>query len=216
MDVSTIISLSRKQTATTVWQISDTDYLIYLNIIYKDIFSRLSTASKKYTRQTYTTDVVADQTEYTIPTPVSTQTWLKLVLDVFYKWEKIKIYDSDIRNHETVAEYVKPYGILRDGSIFIYPTPTENIEWWLRMEWKYIPLDLELTDTETYIKLPAEYHNVLVKWLNHLVFGEKQIFDKQQLRENAYLWAIQQIMIEWSFENESGYIVEMSDLSFLE
>ena len=216
MDVSTIISLSRKQTSTTTWQISDNDYLTYLNIVYKDIFSRLSTASKKYTWQTYTTDVVADQTEYTIPAPVSNQTWLKLVLDVFYKWEKIKIYDSDIRDNETVAEYVKPYGIIRDWSIFIYPTPKENIEWWLRMEWKYIPLDLELTDTETYIKLPAEYHNVMVKWLNSYVFGEKQVFDKQQLRENAYLWAIQQIMTEWSFENESAYHVEDADLSFLE
>jgi len=216
MDVSTIISLSRKQTSTTTWQISDNDYLTYLNIVYKDIFSRLSTASKKYTWQTYVTDVVADQTEYTIPAPVSTQTWLKLVLDVFYKWEKIKIYDSDIRDNETVAEYVKPYGIIRDWSIFIYPTPKENIEWWLRMEWKYIPLDLELTDTETYIKLPAEYHNVIVKWLNSYVFGEKQVFDKQQLRENAYLWAIQQIMTEWSFENESAYHVEDADLSFLE
>ena len=216
MDVSTIISLSRKQTSTTTWQISDNDYLTYLNIVYKDIFSRLSTASKKYTWQTYVTDVVSDQTEYTIPAPVSTQTWLKLVLDVFYKWEKIKIYDSDIRDNETVAEYVKPYGIIRDWSIFIYPTPKENIEWWLRMEWKYIPLDLELTDTETYIKLPAEYHNVMVKWLNSYVFGEKQVFDKQQLRENAYLWAIQQIMTEWSFENESAYHVEDPDLSFLE
>jgi hypothetical protein len=216
MDVSTIISLSRKQTSTTTWQISDNDYLTYLNIVYKDIFSRLSTASKKYTWQTYVTDVVADQTEYTIPAPVSTQTWLKLVLDVFYKWEKIKIYDSDIRDNETVAEYVKPYGIIRDWSIFIYPTPKENIEWGLRMEWKYIPLDLELTDTETYIKLPAEYHNVIVKWLNSYVFGEKQVFDKQQLRENAYLWAIQQIMTEWSFENESAYHVEDADLSFLE
>lgn len=216
MDVSTIISLSRKQTSTTTWQISDNDYLTYLNIVYKDIFSRLSTASKKYTWQTYVTDVVSDQTEYTIPAPVSTQTWLKLVLDVFYKWEKIKIYDSDIRDNETVAEYVKPYGIIRDWSIFIYPTPKEDIEWWLRMEWKYIPLDLELTDTETYIKLPAEYHNVMVKWLNSYVFGEKQVFDKQQLRENAYLWAIQQIMTEWSFENESAYHVEDADLSFLE
>jgi hypothetical protein len=59
MDVSTIIALSRKQTSTTAGQISDNDYLTYLNIIYKDIFSRLSVNAKKYTWQTYTTDVVA-------------------------------------------------------------------------------------------------------------------------------------------------------------
>jgi hypothetical protein len=59
MDVSTIINLSRKQTNTSAGQISDTDYLNYLNIIYKDIFSRLSVNAKKYTWQSYTTDVIA-------------------------------------------------------------------------------------------------------------------------------------------------------------
>ena len=59
MDVSTIINLSRKQTNTSAGQISDTDYLNYLNITYKDIFSRLSVNSKKYTWQSYTTDVIA-------------------------------------------------------------------------------------------------------------------------------------------------------------
>ena len=59
MDVSTIIELSRKQTGTSTGQISDADYLKYLNITYKDIFSRLAVNSKKYTWQSYTTDVVA-------------------------------------------------------------------------------------------------------------------------------------------------------------
>jgi hypothetical protein len=44
-------------------------------------------------------------------------------------------------------------------------------------------MDLILTNTSDEIKLPAEYHNILVKGLNSLVFGEKQIFDKQQLWE---------------------------------
>jgi hypothetical protein len=59
MDVATIISLSRKQTSATTGQISDADYLNYLNITYKDIFSRLSVNAKKYTWQSYTTDVIA-------------------------------------------------------------------------------------------------------------------------------------------------------------
>ena len=217
MDVSTIIWLSRKQTSTTTWQISDNDYLTYLNIIYKDVFSRLSVNSKKYTWQTYTTDLVAWQSEYIVPQPTDSQTWLKLVLDVFLNDEKLKVYDTNIDN--TIYKektQIRPYAILRDWSIFIYPTPTTDTTGWLRLEWKYIPMDLELLNDDSYIKLPAEYHNVLVKWLNSLVFGEKHIFDKQQLWEQYYLWAIQQIQTEWSFENESGYEVIDPDLSFLE
>lgn len=220
MDVSTIINLSRKQTSTTAWQIADADYLTYLNIIYKDIFSRLSVNAKKYTWQTYTTDVVAWQQEYIIPQPSDTQTWLKLVLDCFYihEWKdkRIPIYDASINIDYEINKNKKPYWVLRDGSIFIYPVPEEDIEWWLRLEWKYIPLDLTLTNTSDEIKLAPEYHNILVKWLNSLVFGEKQVFDKQQLREGYYLQAIQQMQTEWSFENESFYHVEDPYLWFLE
>ena len=220
MDVSTIITLSRNQTNTPAGQISDADYLRYLNITYKDIFSRLSVNSKKYTRQSYTTDIVAWQSEYVIPQPSDTQTWLKLVLDCFYKHEnkdkRIPIYDASINTDYEINKNDDPYWVLRDGSIFIYPTPTTSIANWLRLEWKYIPLDLQLTDTSEDIKLAPEYHNILVKGLNSLVFWEKQVFDKQQLREWYYLQAINQMQTEWCFDNESFYHVEDAYLWFLE
>lgn len=108
----------------------------------------------------------------------------------------------------------KPYGILRDGSIFLIPIPKKDGE--LYVEGKYIPLDLELTTPSDEIKLAPEYHNVLVKGLNALIFGAKQVFDKQQLREGSYLQAVQQMQIEGCFENESGYLVQDPNLSFLE
>lgn len=220
MDVSTIITLSRNQTWTTAWQIADADYLNYLNITYKDIFSRLSVNSKKYTWQSYTTDVVAWQSEYIIPQPSNTQTWLKLILDCFYihEWKdkRIPIYDASINIDYEINKNKEPYGVMRDGSIFLYPTPTENITAWLRLEGKYIPLNLELTDTEANIKLASEYHNILVKGLNSLVFGEKQLFDKQQLMEQEYNQAISRMQTEWSMENESFYHVIDPYLWFLE
>ncbi len=48
------------------------------------------------------------------------------------------------------------------------------------------------------------------------MFWEKQVFDKQQLRESYYLQGIQQIQTEWSFEMESAYHVEDPYLWFLE
>ena len=77
MDVSTIITKSRKQTSTSAWQKTDELMLADLNLVYKEIFSRLSTKSKKYTRQTYSTTTVIDQNEYNIPKPTVSDTWLK-------------------------------------------------------------------------------------------------------------------------------------------
>ena len=220
MDVATIINLSRKQTNTPAWQIADADYLTYLNVIYKDIFSRLAVNSKRYTWQSYTTNVVAWQSEYIIPQPSDTQTWLKLVLDCFYihEWKdkRIPIYEASINTDYDINKNDLPYWVLRDGSIFLYPTPTTNETNGLRLEWKYIPLDLTLTNTSDEIKLAPEYHNILVKWLNSLVFWEKQVFDKQQLWESYYLQAIQQMQTEWCFDNESGYYVIDPYLWFLE
>ena len=218
MDVSTIIDLSRKQTSTTAWQIADSDYLTYLNIIYKDIFSRLSVNSKKYTWQRFNTSVVAWQSEYILPQPWEDATWIKLVLKAFLDWKEIPLYDTSLYDNEKELTNPKwdekPYWILRDGSIFLVPIPKKDGE--LIIEWKYIPLDLTLTNTSDEIKLAPEYHNILVKGLNSLVFGEKQIFDKQQLREWNYLQAIQQMQTEWSMENESAYHVIDPYLWFLE
>lgn len=220
MDVATIITLSRNQTWTTAWQIADADYLTYLNIIYKDIFSRLAVNSRKYTWQVFHTDIVEWQSEYILPKPSEDSTGLKLVLNAFYKWEKIPLYDSteydSYKEMEKAKRWEKPYWILRDGSIFIIPIPKENIESWLAIEWKYIPLDLTMANTSDEIKLAPEYHNILVKGLNSLVFWEKQVFDKQQLREGYYLQAIQQMQTEWCFENESAYHIEDPYLWFLE
>lgn len=220
MDVSNIITLSRNQTGTSAGQISDSDYLNYLNIIYKDVFNRLSVNSRKYTWQSYLTDIVANQSEYILPKPVSDE-WnggLQLVLNVFYDKKKIPLYDTSLydSHKDLVDKNKKPCWILRDGSIFIIPIPDKDIEAGLYIEWKYVPVDLELTSTNDEIKLSPEYHNILVKWLNSLVFGEKQVYDKQQLREWYFNQAVQQMQVEGCFENESAYHVEDAYLWFLE
>jgi hypothetical protein len=218
MDVSTIIDLSRKQTSTTAWQIADSDYLTYLNIIYKDIFSRLSVNSKKYTWQRFNTSVVAWQSEYILPQPWEDTTWIKLVLKAFLDWKEIPLYDTSLYDNEKELTNPRwneqPYWILRDGSIFLVPIPEKD--WELILEWKYIPVDLTLTNTSDEIKLAPEYHNILIKGLNGLVFWAKQVFDKQQFFEWEYYNWIKQIQEEWSFENESAYHVEDPYLWFLE
>lgn len=83
MDVSTIITLSRDQTGTPAGQIADGDYLTYLNVVYKEIFSRLAVNSKKYARQSFDTEVHAGQSEYILPQPGEDSTGLKLVLAAF-------------------------------------------------------------------------------------------------------------------------------------
>jgi hypothetical protein len=54
------------------------------------------------------------------------------------------------------------------------------------MDGQYIPLDLELATTSAFIKLPSEYHDILVSGLNMWNFADKQLFDKKALAKQEY------------------------------
>lgn len=216
MDVSKIISISRKQTSTSSSQIADVDYLDYLNIVYKDIFSRLTVNDKKYTWQRYTGNLVANQSEYTIPAPTSLLTGLKKVLNIYvnyWDWEiEAKIYNTAQGNDSEYVDYNHPYVVKQDGSIFLYPKPLTAVTGGLRTEWTYIPLDLTLLTTSASIKLAPEYHDIMINGLNAYVFGEKQLFDKQQLQKTYYDEWVIRMQTEWAIDIESGYEVTQSEI----
>lgn len=221
MDVAKLISLSRRITNTSSWQITDANYLDYVNIIYQDIFARLANKEEKYTRNEFKTDVVINQNEYILPAfSAWTSTGLKKVLVVYlydtedaeykklgmYDERGLTIYPSEYDNTD------KPFYIKQDWSIFIYPTPTENITDWIKIVWTYIPLDLTTSSTETDIKLPREYHNIMLYGINMYVFMEKQLFDKSELNEVKYSNKLAQMLDDNKDDMESGYEQNTSEV----
>lgn len=212
MDVSTIITKSRRQTGTSVGQKSDALMLDDLNIVYKDIFSKLATKSKKYTRQAYTTDSIVWQNEYKIPEATVLDTGIARVLNVSIKYASdrdfvpCKQYDTSFPIDTDYTDKDHPYFINRDDSIFIYPAPSEVIDEWIKVEWQYIPMDLTLTTTSENIKLAKEDHNLLIIWLNAWNFADKQLFDKQALMEQKLDGMLKDMISDWWMEIESAYI----------
>lgn len=218
MDVSKIISKSRIQSWMSVWQKSDALMLDDLNIVYKEIFSRLATKSKKYTRQTYYTKTAVWQHEYSIPTPTVTDTWIKRVLNINIKYSSngdyipCKVHDTSFPIDNDYTNTNKPYCIIRDGSIFVYPAPTKAISDWIIVEWQYLPLDLELTTLSVSIKLWSEYHDVMISGLNMWNFGDKQLFDKKALSKQEYEDWITRIIDEWWSDPVTAFEWENSDV----
>ena len=219
MDVSTIIAKSRIQTGTSVGQKSDVLMLQDLNIVYKDIFSRLSAKSKKYTWQRYTTDSVVGQNEYLIPKPVLSETGIKRVLNISIKYSSsseyipCKVYDSSIPLDSAYNNTEAPYFINRDDSIFVYPAPTQAVENGVMVEWQYLPLDLALTTTSENIKLARENHDLLVLGLNMWNFGDKQLFDKQWVQKGLFEEWMLRLLQEWGMDIESSYSETMPEAS---
>lgn len=228
MDVSVIIAKSRVQTNTSVGQKSDALMLADLNTVYKEIFSRLSSKSKKYTWQTYKVNTVANINEYQIPkrwtldSLWATIAWLKRVLNIQVKyssdWDYVpcKQYDTSMWVDSEYTDINNPYCIVRDGSIFLYPAVSSVITDGLVIEWQYIPLDLTLATASTSIKLPVEYHDLLVIGLNMWTFWDKQLFDKQSIQKNLFEEGMIRIIQEWGMDIENWYTEELPDLSSLE
>lgn len=218
MDVSVIIAKSRVQTNTSVGQKSDALMLQDLNIVYKEIFSRLSTKSKKYTRQTYKTNTVASQNEYQIPKPAVADTGIKRVLNIQVKyssdWDYIpcKQYDTSMGVDSDYTDTNNPYCLVRDGSIFVYPAPSSVITDGLVIEWQYVPLDLALVTESASIKLPVEYHDILVTGLNMRTFGDKQLFDKQAIQKAMFEEWMMRLIAEWWADIESAYETNPSEI----
>ena len=214
MDVSAIIEKSRIQTSTNVTQKSDAKMLADLNTVYKDVFSRLAVKSKKYARDLFTTDLVKDQSEYILPIRWATDAGIKRVLkvEVLDKdgYIDYPIFDTSVRIDDEWDG--KPYCINRDWSIFLYPAPKEDKAGWLRIQGQYMPIDLLLTSLSADIKLPVEYHNILLLWLNMYCFGDKQMVEKKQESMQEYEVALSRLWEEGWADIESWYETKQEDI----
>lgn len=209
MDVSKIIAKCRTQTGTSVWQKSDELMLQDLNLVYKEIFSRLSTKSKKYTWNTFTTDTIVWQNEYIAPKDDNEDTWLKRLLKVSVKYNDgyvpCKMFNKSVAIDENYDNENAPYCLVRDWSIFIYPAPKTAITDWIVVEWQYVPLDLLLDTTSEDIKLNNEYHDILLSWLNMWTFWDKQLFDKKAVCKQEFEEWFARMVEEWWADIESWY-----------
>lgn len=214
MDVSTIIEKSRVQTSTNVTQKTDAKMLADLNEVYKDIFSRLAVKSKKYARDYFYTDLIEGQNEYVLPKWSTTDVWVKRVLKVGVKEENelvnYPIFDTSVRDDDNWDG--KPYCINRDWSIFLYPTPKKSVEWWITIQAQYLPVDLAMDSTTADIKLPPEYHNILLIWLNMYCFGDKQMIEKKIQTEQEYENALARATSEGWADIEDWYETPQAEI----
>lgn len=192
MDAAWIISYARRLTwGVSVSQISDTNMLTILNKAYKDYYKKIVNLDKNYFWDRWTADVVEDQYEYSLSSPVSGTYGI-------FKPEKLRIkykddndfVDVDFTDWDNLTEtpeyYAKsqstesPFAIITDNKfIHIFPTPTEGVVWGLLIEGGKQPYDLAIDSTESEILIDPMYHEVLVYMMRPWIYAELSLFDKK-------------------------------------
>lgn len=140
MDVSDIIALARTLTHTDTDQVSPTDGLTYANIVYKKIASEITQRiDEDYFWDLFTTDTVLNQSEYVLPIADATTIGLRKITRCEIKWDSDDTYRKlvpadtlasyPLATDELEAQASKEKGFfdIKDGSLFIYPSPEEAI-----------------------------------------------------------------------------------------
>lgn len=244
MNVSEIISLARAQTGNTkTTQITDEQMLIYLNIVYDDIFSSIAETDKKLVWQQWTADTVAGQTEYTLPkeNAASDFPWLKRLINVYIKYDSTEEnytklrsldYEDFALSNDKLAEYddwkaswpdswvnrAFPYPFLvraDDYSFFINPTPQESVVWGLKIQGTYTPLHLELSSQESDIKLQREYHDLIALGMEQYIWWQRQIDSKRNIAINRYIVLKQNMIKQQTNMPENAKRGTLPNLSYL-
>lgn len=212
MTTAQIIALTRNQTwGTTTSQISDIQMLIYLNEIYKDIFSSILETDKKLTWNERQADTVAWQSEYTLPVlnTLTSAPWLKRLITMYIKykstdenyiklwvrdfeWFEESLWDlrDDYEDKQSLVQnkqYPFPFIVRADEvSFFVNPEPIESVTNGLKIQWTYFPLDLTLLSESTDIKLQREYHNLISLWMEQYIYWFRQLDNKRNIAMNRY------------------------------
>lgn len=181
MTPAEMLTMVRDQTGISTTNVSDAKWYQYLNIIYHEIENAIvNGVDEDFFWDIFTSSTVANQSEYTLQANTATQEGIKKINKVEIKRASTDDYHELIDlwsaiNKDNSEEYIrentsqtKAFYEFKDGSIFIYPEPTNTVTWWLKVYAITDLIDLTSGDAETDVfpnhQNLRQYHHVLVLW----------------------------------------------------
>lgn len=181
MTPATIYAQVQKKAFVDTNQYLQADFLADINMAKDEFWSAIvSRLEEDYNWEKWTTDSVALQSEYTIPTVAYNTAWAKVLkwVSVNYNnenytntWAKIYLKARLVNPQSLEFDwdyYVEnqsnedPIYYVADNSFFIAPAPQTAVTNWIKLTWiRKIP-DYTITTTESEMKIPVDFQQVLV------------------------------------------------------
>lgn len=150
---------ARKETNTSIYQVSDVELLDFLNRRRNEIVNELiSKVNEDFFFEIFTTDLVAGQNEYSLQKCLTDQEGMKKIISLEIKSEDGRPYmlipkrgmnslGLPLDELNTMSENQSFFDI-KDSSIFLYPAPKESVQNGIRGQAITSVRDLKLTDDE--------------------------------------------------------------------
>lgn len=199
MDIVKIFDMAREQAGwVTSAQFPDATLLKYANIAYKKFQNALvRKVNENYFYDILYADTVIWQNEYTLKTASGTVVGIKKIITGNIKWKDTDTYYSKLAQSSTnlstqaIDEQAadpdqEDFIQIKDGSVFIFPTPTEAVTNGIMVEAIITLDDLTVSSIEEeifpYNSELRDYHEIIAVGIVPYIYGTLKQID---LKNNA-------------------------------
>lgn len=168
-----LTTYSRRLTYSNTVSYPDADALVDINMWYRQMIMAIVAKVQDFFWTWGTTNAVIGQNEYVMEQFTFTDTFTRDVLSIdsvsvqysttgdMFKLKKWDFASLDF-DPTVYADYAwEPFYYVRDNSVFIFPSPTVAVTGWVKIFGNYRPINLTLSTTESEIKTPVLYNNLL-------------------------------------------------------
>lgn len=182
MNVTEILTFGCMNAGTTLAQVWATNALIFANITYHELEECIrNDIAEDYFYDYFTTSLVSWQNEYVFAEQSATLVGINKIVSVGVKYsandtEYKTIYPFSMGSFSNTDEYLQanqssstPIYTVKDNSIFIYPSPTENVTNGLRVHASVNLIDLLSWGAESTVKFPRNFHFVIGLWMKRYI-----------------------------------------------
>ena len=204
MTITDLLSLVRYQTYVTSWQMDDDELMIYLNMAYHDLENTIVTdVDENFFYQKWKTNLIDWQNEYTFQESSATSEWFKKILQIEVRRDEdqddyvvlphknIQLFNSARDVLESITPESWGFYDIKDSSIFIYPTPTEDVANGLILSGTVNLIDLTTTnDAEIYI-FPdhtdlRQFIPLIALWAKQYVYQARGMLNEKNDAKNEF------------------------------
>lgn len=223
-----ILNKARRLTYSNTDQYDNIVWLEDLNEVYQDIVTTVTQeVNEDYFYDIFTSDLVANQNEYSFRTPTSWDVWMNKLKELYIKYTA----DWDYKRAKNISEATmemtpdwyetnqspeNPIFIIADNSVFIYPKPSINVTWGIRASVTTIPRDLLIDDEESAIKLQRQHHKVLVYGVIPYIYTQRWMLNEAWVSMQMYEQLKTDLIMKLSDRDLSPLETSLPSLSYYE
>lgn len=207
MTVNEILDFWTLNAGTTTAQVWATNALLFANIVYHELEEAIrNEINEDYFYDYFTTDTVANQTEYVLEPQTSSTNGINKIISVGIKWNTTDTTFKPVRAYSSSGLYDTvewtltnqsqgdPFYIVKDTSLFIYPAPTVAVDDGLRVHASINLVNLLAGWAESTVKIPPNFHYVISLGMKRYIGWMRSLDGLAKHGDRDYLEARQQLL----------------------